>query len=204
MHIPKVVITVSSTNGSTNNRTKVFISLNYARTQSPTDVRNSFRERFPDRNPPVTSTILKGAKKYWILGTNLNLNKNGIPTKYACNDFHRRVRFAEWFNVRSQREKYLDRFFIGDEVGTYEFRLLHIANPMHEIPFNYVNAPLGSVIAKSRKFKLSVDFKGLRILKESRTHGIDLFEVESQSFVAINWLFGFVHLSLLLRAKNVA
>ena len=49
---------------------RVFNVLNYARTQSPTDVRNRYRERFPDRNPPERNTILRNAKKDRNSGTN--------------------------------------------------------------------------------------------------------------------------------------
>ena len=33
------------------------------------------------------------------------------------NDWPRRLRFSEWFNQRCQNEKFLDRFFIGDEAA---------------------------------------------------------------------------------------
>jgi hypothetical protein len=43
---------------------RVFVVLNYTRTQSTNAVRNAFRERFPNRNPPVASTILENVRKY--------------------------------------------------------------------------------------------------------------------------------------------
>ena len=112
---------------------RVFIVLNHARTQSPTDVRNRFRERFPDRNPPVTRTILR---RWYPCQVH-------VQHELLADDFPRRAHFAEWFNVCSQHENFLDKFLIGDETGTYEFRPLQIANPMHKIPFDYVNASLG-------------------------------------------------------------
>jgi hypothetical protein len=39
---------------------RVFVVLNYTRTQST----NTVRERFPNRNPPVASTILENVRKY--------------------------------------------------------------------------------------------------------------------------------------------
>ena len=57
---------------------RVFIVINYTRTQSTTEVRNAFQQRFPDRNPP--STILSNVRKYSNAGTSLNLNK-GILTE---------------------------------------------------------------------------------------------------------------------------
>ena len=55
---------------------RVFVVLNYTRTQSTTQVRNAFRERFPNRNPPAASTILENVRKYENSGTSLNLNKS--------------------------------------------------------------------------------------------------------------------------------
>ena len=54
---------------------RVFVVLNYTRTQSTTQVRNAFRERFPNRNPPAASTILENVRKHENSGTSLNLNK---------------------------------------------------------------------------------------------------------------------------------
>ena len=55
---------------------RVFIVLHYNRTQSLLEVQNAFRERFPDRNAPTKTTILKNVRKYSHHGTSLNLNKN--------------------------------------------------------------------------------------------------------------------------------
>ena len=41
---------------------RVFIVLSYTRTLSTTEVRNAFQARFPDRNPPTRSTILKNVR----------------------------------------------------------------------------------------------------------------------------------------------
>ena len=57
---------------------------------------------------------------------------------HVKHDFPRRILLAEWFNERSRREKSLNGFLIRDEVGTYEFQPLHIANAMHEIPYNRI------------------------------------------------------------------
>ena len=54
---------------------RVFIVLNYAQTQSSIAVINRFRARFPDRIPPVPSTVLRNVRKYLNSGTSLNLNK---------------------------------------------------------------------------------------------------------------------------------
>ena len=54
---------------------RAFIVINYTRTQSTTEVRNAFQQRFPDRNPPSPSTILSNVRKYSNAGTSLNLNK---------------------------------------------------------------------------------------------------------------------------------
>ena len=53
----------------------IFIVINYTRTQSTTEVRNAFQQRFPDRNPPSPSTILSNVRKYSNAGKSLNLNK---------------------------------------------------------------------------------------------------------------------------------
>ena len=55
---------------------RTFIVLHYNRTQSLAAVQNAFRERFPDRNPPTKTTILKNFRKYCNHGTSLNRNKN--------------------------------------------------------------------------------------------------------------------------------
>ena len=55
---------------------RVFIVLNYAQTQSSIAVINRFRARFPDRIPPVPSTVLRNVRKYLNSGTSLNLNKS--------------------------------------------------------------------------------------------------------------------------------
>jgi hypothetical protein len=54
---------------------RVFIVINYTRTQSTTQVRNAFQQRFPDRNPSSQSTILSNVRQYSNAGTSLNLNK---------------------------------------------------------------------------------------------------------------------------------
>ncbi len=54
---------------------RVFVVLHYNRTGSLLSVQNAFRERFPDRNPPAKTTILKNVRKYNNHGTSLNRNK---------------------------------------------------------------------------------------------------------------------------------
>jgi hypothetical protein len=54
---------------------RIFIVLHYNTTHSLVSVQNAFRERFPDRNPPAHTTILKNVRKYNIHGTSLNRNK---------------------------------------------------------------------------------------------------------------------------------
>ena len=52
-----------------------FVVLHYTKTQSIAAVQNAFLERFPDRNPPCKTTILRNFQKYSNAGTSLNLNK---------------------------------------------------------------------------------------------------------------------------------
>ena len=54
---------------------RILTVLTYTQTGSIAAVQNAFRERFPDRNPPVKSTILLNVRKYSNAGTSLNLNK---------------------------------------------------------------------------------------------------------------------------------
>ena len=54
---------------------RVFVVLHYTKTQSIAAVQNAFLERFPDRNPPCKTTILRNFQKYSNAGTSLNLNK---------------------------------------------------------------------------------------------------------------------------------
>ena len=61
--------------GSVDNRTKSFCCLHYTKTKSIAAVQNAFLERFPDRNPPCKTTILRNFQKYSNAGTSLNLNK---------------------------------------------------------------------------------------------------------------------------------
>jgi hypothetical protein len=69
-------VIASKENGTTDHRTKNFYCDKlYARTQSATEVRNAFQQRFGDRNPPPPSTILRNVRKYLNAGTSLNLNK---------------------------------------------------------------------------------------------------------------------------------
>ena len=43
---------------------RVFVVTEYARTQNSTIVQDAFRARFPDRDPPPRSTILRNVAKY--------------------------------------------------------------------------------------------------------------------------------------------
>ena len=54
---------------------RVFIVLHYTQTANTAAVQNAFRARFPDRNPPHKTTILRNFEKYSIEGTSSNLNK---------------------------------------------------------------------------------------------------------------------------------
>ncbi len=60
---------------------RVFIVLNYIQTQSSTAVQNAFQARFPGRDPPAPSTILRNVQKYLNAGTSLNLNKGNSGTR---------------------------------------------------------------------------------------------------------------------------
>lgn len=55
---------------------RTFVVLHYNLTHSLAAVRSAFREKFPDRNPPSKTTILKNFRKYSKYGTSLNLNKS--------------------------------------------------------------------------------------------------------------------------------
>ncbi len=55
---------------------RIFIVLQYNRTQNTTEVQNVFRARFCDRDPPHKATILRNVRKYSSEGTSLNLNKS--------------------------------------------------------------------------------------------------------------------------------
>ena len=50
---------------------RVFIVLHYTQIQNTTAVQNAFRARFPDRDPPHKTTILKNIRKYSSQGTSL-------------------------------------------------------------------------------------------------------------------------------------
>ena len=55
---------------------RTFVVLHYSLTHSLAAVQSAFREKFPDRNPPSKTTILKNFRKYSKYGTSLNLNKS--------------------------------------------------------------------------------------------------------------------------------
>ena len=54
---------------------RVFVVTEYARTQNSRIVQDAFRARFPDRDPPSRSTILRNVAKYQATGTSLNRNR---------------------------------------------------------------------------------------------------------------------------------
>ena len=54
---------------------RVFIVLHYTQTQNTTAEQNTFRARFPDRDPPHKTTILWKVRKYSSQGASLNINK---------------------------------------------------------------------------------------------------------------------------------
>lgn len=57
------------------NEQRAFIVKRYFETKSYLEVQESFRQRFPDRNPPSKSTIQRNVAKYTREGTSQNLNK---------------------------------------------------------------------------------------------------------------------------------
>ena len=61
---------------------RVFIVGKYFETQSFVEVRNLFRERFPDKEPPVKNTIWRNVKMYKENGTSLNLNSKKCGRSY--------------------------------------------------------------------------------------------------------------------------
>ena len=54
---------------------RVFVVKTYFETKKFTEVRNLFRQRYPDRNPPNKTTIWKNVKKYETHATSLNRNE---------------------------------------------------------------------------------------------------------------------------------
>ena len=74
---------------------RVSIVKNYLQTQSSTAVQNVFQARFPGRNPPAPSTILRNVNKYLNAGTSLNLNKGNSGRR-------RSIRTAE--NIEAVRD----------------------------------------------------------------------------------------------------
>ena len=54
---------------------RVFVVRKYHETRSYARVKEAFRERFPERNPPANRTIQQNARKYEEEGTSLNVNK---------------------------------------------------------------------------------------------------------------------------------
>ena len=55
---------------------RVFVVLHYTKTQSIAAVQNAFLERFPDRNPPCKTTILRTFKNIQMPAQVLTLNLN--------------------------------------------------------------------------------------------------------------------------------
>ena len=137
---------------------RVFIVLNYARTQSPADVRNRFRERFPNRNPPVTSTILRNAKKYQNSGTSLNLIKDGISIKCTGNTICWQVTFKDAYASQNGSTYAADAktFWIGFWLETkpeyLNFGLCTLQILCMKFLSITLTPPWGSVTAKSRIF----------------------------------------------------
>ena len=82
---------------------RTFIVLHYNRTQSLAAVQNAFRERFPDRNPPTKTTILKNFRKYCNHGTSLNRNKNnsGRPRTARSPENIAAVRRLYWSKIHA-------------------------------------------------------------------------------------------------------
>ena len=54
---------------------RVLVVKQYHETKSYTAVRESFRQKFPGKNPPAKRTIQKNVEKYDRYGTSLNLKK---------------------------------------------------------------------------------------------------------------------------------
>ena len=54
---------------------RVFVVTEYTRTQNLRIVQQSFQARYPGRDPPARSTILRNVRKYHATGTSLNRNK---------------------------------------------------------------------------------------------------------------------------------
>ena len=71
---------------------RIFIVVNFVRTQSAPAVVDLFQQRFPDRNPPAPSTIMRNVWKYSNHGTSLNRNRGNSGRR-------RSVRTAENINA---------------------------------------------------------------------------------------------------------
>ena len=70
---------------------RIFIVINFVRTQSAPAVVNLFQQRFPDRSPPAASTIMRNVRKYSNHGKSLNRNRG--------NSGRRSVRTVENINA---------------------------------------------------------------------------------------------------------
>ena len=53
----------------------VFVVKTYYKTSSYLEVKEAFRRRFPEKDPPANRTIWKNVKKHGIEETSLNINK---------------------------------------------------------------------------------------------------------------------------------
>ncbi|CAH1799690.1 unnamed protein product [Owenia fusiformis] len=82
---------------------RVFVVSKWLRSGSLQQVADQFRERFPDRNVPAKSTILKNIKKYQREGTSLNVNKGRSGRRTARSDENIRI-VAAVEDLRGQRD----------------------------------------------------------------------------------------------------
>ncbi|CAB4013011.1 Hypothetical predicted protein [Paramuricea clavata] len=66
-----------------------FLVLEYNKTRSPGRVIERFEERFPDRQPPCTRTILRNFAKYSTHGTSLNRNVGHSGRRHRLQELFR-------------------------------------------------------------------------------------------------------------------
>ena len=115
-----VVITSSGTNGSTNYGTRSIHcaklranSKSYWR-EKPVSRKVSWSEPTSDKHNFKKRKKKTGIRQQASTSIKMASLPNARAHELLADDFPRRVRFAEWFNVRNQRKNFLDWVLIGD------------------------------------------------------------------------------------------
>ena len=102
---------------------RVFIVKNYLQTQSSTTVQNACQARFPGRNSPAPSTILRNVHKYLNAGTSLNL-KTCFPLQPYRSETYRISLFRE----HSGRTNDMDII----EYATFRYYTVEVENGLNK------------------------------------------------------------------------